>query len=116
MHERKITLSHQGGRLAGEDRLVRKGKPAPPGGSVPFAARFHIHPDVRVSPSQGGGILLKLPSGDGWRFQASGGEISIEESIYYGSEIARKTEQLVVSGRVRNEPVEIGWVFEQISA
>ena len=39
---------------------------------VPFAVRFHIHPDVRVSPSQGGGVLLKLPSGEGWRFRCGG--------------------------------------------
>jgi uncharacterized heparinase superfamily protein len=114
VHERKITLSHQGGRLAGEDRLIRKARPKNGIGTAPFTARFHIHPDVRLSPNQAGGILLKLPNGEGWRFQASGGEIAIEESIYYGGEIARKTEQLVVSGIVRNEPVEIGWVFEQI--
>ena len=115
VHERRLTLSHQGGKLAGEDRLIRKMKPKQAQGATPFAARFHIHPDVRISPSQGGGILLKLPNGDGWRFQASGGEVAIEESVYFGSEIPRKTEQLVVSGLVRNEPVEIGWVFEQIS-
>jgi uncharacterized heparinase superfamily protein len=81
---------------------------------IPFAARFHIHPDIRVSASQGGGAILKLPSGEGWRFQAGGGQLSIEKSIYVASEMTRRTEQLVVSSKVRNEPAEIGWVFERI--
>ena len=44
------------------------GKHAP--GRIPFAARFHIHPDIRVSRLEGGGILLKLPNGEGWRFRS----------------------------------------------
>lgn len=116
VHERRITLSPQGGKLAGEDRLTRKLRPRNGRRSTAFAARFHIHPDVRVSLSQGGGILLKLPNGDGWRFQASGGEIAVEESVYFGNDVARKTEQLVITGLVRDEPAEIAWVFEQLGA
>jgi uncharacterized heparinase superfamily protein len=48
-----------------------------------FAARFHIHPDMRVSLSHRGDILLKLPSGEGWRFR-HGGALAIEENICAG--------------------------------
>ena len=115
VHQRRLTLSPNGTMLSGIDRLTRT---APRRGreNTPFAVRFHIHPDIRLSTSQGGGALLKLASGDGWRFQASGGTLSIEESIYVGSGNPRRTEQLVVSGVVRNEPVEIGWVFERLGA
>lgn len=111
-HERKLTLSPQGLMLTGMDRLIPK--PHRKGGPLNFAARFHIHPDVRVSPNQGGGILLKMPNGEGWRFRAAGGQLSVEESVYLGGNSVRRTEQLVVSGTVKDEPVEIGWVFEQI--
>jgi uncharacterized heparinase superfamily protein len=115
VHERRLTLSPNGTMLSGGDRLSRKterrGREA-----TPFAARFHIHPDVRVSPNQGGGALLKLASGEGWRFQASGGELSIEESIYVGNDVARRCDQLVISGLIRNDPVELAWVIERISA
>jgi uncharacterized heparinase superfamily protein len=113
LHERRLTLAPNGATLTGADTLVPKGKPR---GQVPYAARFHIHPDVRVSPSQGGGVLLKLPGGEGWRFRSGGGTLAIEESIYLGGETARPCEQLVISGAVGSEPVEIGWVFEQIGA
>lgn len=110
LHERRLVLSRDGQTLTGGDTLVpqRVRKVA-----TPYAVRFHIHPDVRVSPSQGGDILLKLPNGDGWRFRA-GGQAAIEESIYLGGDIARKTEQLVISGTVGSEPAEIAWVFERI--
>jgi uncharacterized heparinase superfamily protein len=111
--ERMLSLSPQGLVLTGRDRLVPVSKTKR--GSLPFAVRFHIHPDVRVSPSQGGGILLKLANGEGWRFRASG-QIAIEESIYLGTGQARKTEQLVVVGAVRDAEVQIDWLFEQIGA
>jgi len=114
MHERRITLGPRGESLAGLDRLVPKTRNRR--GDIPFTARFHIHPDVRMSPSQGGDILLKLPNGDGWRFRAGGGSVALEESIYLGGDTIRRTEQLVISGAVRDDPVEIAWLFEHIGA
>jgi uncharacterized heparinase superfamily protein len=114
-HERQVTLSPQGLMVTGRDRLVpvseRSRAPA-----RSFAVRFHIHPDVRVSRLDGGGILLKLPGGEGWRFRAGGGELDVEESVYLGGHSVRRTEQLVVSGTMQNAPAEIAWVFEQIVA
>ncbi len=114
MHERRITLGPRGESLTGLDRLVPKTRNRR--GDIPFTARFHIHPDVRMSPSQGGDILLKLPNGDGWRFRAGGGSVALEESIYLGGDTIRRTEQLVISGAVRDDPVEIAWLFEHIGA
>ena len=110
-HERQINLSPQGTMVTGADRLVpvtaRRGQ-------LDFAIRFHIHPDVRTSQLEGGGILLKLPNGEGWRFRSGGGALTVEESIYLGSETVRRAEQLVVTGQVRDTPMEAAWVFEQI--
>ena len=112
-HDRKITLSPQGLMVTGADRLVPvTGR----SGALGFALRFHIHPDVRTSRLEGGGILLKLPNGEGWRFRVGGGELTVEESIYLGGETVRRAEQLVVTGQVRETPVEAAWVFEQIVA
>ncbi len=109
--ERMLSLSPQGMVLTGRDRLtpVAKGRR----GSLPFAIRFHIHPDVRVSHSQGGGILFKLANGEGWRFRASS-QVSVEESVYLGTGQVRKAEQLVLTGTVRDVEVQVDWLFEQI--
>jgi uncharacterized heparinase superfamily protein len=110
-HERQITLSQQGLAVTGVDRVLPKA--ARTHGAFTFAIRFHIHPDVRISPSQGGGILLKLPNGEGWRFR-TGGQLTVEESVYLGGEMVRRTEQLVITGDVKDQPVETAWIFEQI--
>jgi uncharacterized heparinase superfamily protein len=112
-HERQITLSPQGLMVTGKDRLVAANGAAP---HCSFAVRFHIHPDVRMSRLEGGGVLLKLPNGEGWRFRAGGGELTVEESVYLGGQVVRRSEQLVVSGAMQGGPAEIAWVFEQIVA
>jgi uncharacterized heparinase superfamily protein len=122
-HQRRMTLARGGHSLAGADRLIpvqakawtttHNGKGDYRG--LPFAIRFHIHPDVRLSMAQGGAsVLLKLPNGEGWRFRCGGSTLSVEESIYFGGGSARRAEQLVLSGNVKNEPVEAAWVFEQV--
>jgi uncharacterized heparinase superfamily protein len=110
IHERRLVLSAHGDALIGIDRLVPKtqGRQA-----TNFAIRFHIHPDIRVSPSQGAGILLKLANGEGWRFRVAG-EAHVEESVYLGGDTVRRAEQIVVTGSLKDAAVEIGWVFEQI--
>lgn len=110
VHERTLMLSPHGNRLTGCDRLIRQRRKR---ATVPFAIRFHIHPDVRVSPSLAGDILLKLPNGEGWRFRQTG-SVSIEESVYAGRHGVRRAEQLVLTGQVGNEPIETAWIFEQI--
>jgi len=123
LHQRRMTLARGGHSLAGADKLVpvqakawtttHNGKGEYRG--LPFAIRFHIHPDVRLSLAQGGtSVLLKLPNGEGWRFRCGGGTLSVEESIYFGGGSARRAEQLVLSGNVKNESVEVAWVFEQV--
>jgi len=120
VHERRMALSPKGVVLTGADRLVpvKTGKRRAPRPDVlPFAIRFHVHPDVRISFAQSGGmVLLKLPNGEGWRFRAGGGALGIEESIYFGGGSPRKTEQIVITGAVGNEPVECDWLLEQSSA
>ncbi|MBU6297833.1 MAG: heparinase II/III family protein [Alphaproteobacteria bacterium] len=113
VHERVLTLSPQGLALTGADKLLPQKGHA--GRSLPFAVRFHIHPDVRVSRSQSGDVILKLPNGEGWRFR-SGAPIAVEESVYLGGDIVRRCEQLVLTGAVKNTQVEVAWMFEQIGA
>ena len=111
-HERTLSLTPRGNALAGVDRLLRVERRASPG-ALAFAARFHIHPDVRLSPSQGGDFLLKLPNGDGWRFRSSA-DCRIEESVYLGAGKFRRGEQVVIGGGIKDAPVELTWSFEQL--
>jgi uncharacterized heparinase superfamily protein len=118
IHQRRVTLSPRGAALTGADRLIpagpeRRGRHSR---KIPFSIRFHVHPDVRLSMAQGGGsVILKLSTGEGWRFRTGGGVLSIEESVYFGTGAPRRCEQLVVSGEWSGELIECAWLFELLS-
>jgi uncharacterized heparinase superfamily protein len=118
LHRRSLALSPKGLLLTGTDQLIPAGpKSRKRAKACPFAIRFHIHPDVRLSLAQGGGsVILKLPNGEGWRFRCSDGALSIEESVYLGGGSLRRCEQLVISAKLRSVEVEVAWLFEQIGA
>ncbi|HUO93536.1 MAG TPA: heparinase II/III family protein [Rhizomicrobium sp.] len=112
-HARALTLSPTGNLLMGVDTITPKERTRREG--LPFAVRFHIHPDLRCSIAQGGDVLLKMPTGEGWRFHASTGPVGIEESIYLGGDTVRRSEQIVITGAVRDQPVSLSWAFEQVT-
>jgi uncharacterized heparinase superfamily protein len=110
-HERQVTLAPQGLALSGSDRLLPKAKTSGTGHA--FAIRFHVHPEVRLSLSQAGDVILKLPNGEGWRFRATA-PVTVEESVYLGGDTIRRSEQIVLTGSVANTPMDVAWLFEQI--
>ncbi len=115
IHERRLTLSADGLRLEGEDRLLPTGRRAPGAGQADYALRFHLHPSVRAELAQQGyAVRLALPDGQDWLFRASGLPITMEESIFLGGrEGPRNTDQIVVTARVRDVPA-IVWTLEQL--
>ena len=111
VHERRLSLSEAGDRLDGVDAFVSpSGKPAGRSGRDAFAIRFHLHPNVRATRSEGGrGVIMELPDGETWEFQADGLEAELEESILLSNTRAnRKTVQIVVHGRVQQNP-SVAW-------
>ena len=110
VHRRRLYLARDGSDLRGEDSLLGPGEHA-------VAVRFHLHPEVRASLVQtGDGALLRLPGGSGWRFQASGGEPRLEESVYLGRDgRPRRTEQIVLSATVTRGGPAIKWAIRRIA-
>lgn len=111
VHTRRLYLGANGGDLRGEDTLSGKG-------NHKFVVRFHLHPDVRASKVQeGNAILLRLPSGLGWRFRASGGVITLQESVYLGSgSTVKRTEQIAISSATQMGTGQVKWAFSQLSS
>jgi uncharacterized heparinase superfamily protein len=116
LHQRRLFLSACGCDLRGEDRFIADLEN--PGNlvSVPFAARFHLHPAVKATLSMdASSVVLMLPSKTGWRFSARGGRLKLEDSIYLpGAGGTRKTKQIVVEG-VTGRPDRIQWAFKKIA-
>lgn len=116
IHRRRLWLSADGGDLRGEDTFVgHEGKPV----TVPdkrFIVRFHLHPSVKATLAQSGqAVLMRLPSGRGWRLRASGAGIGLAESIYLGEEgRVRRTEQIVLVGQVPAEGCTVKWALTRM--
>ncbi len=112
-HRRRLTLRDDGSHLAGEDSLSG---PRHDGGALPFALRFHLHPEVQASLVQNGeSALLRLPDGQGWKLRARGGTLALAESVYMGAAgKSRRTEQIAVTGTVGADPVTVSWELSAI--
>lgn len=106
-HSRRIYMAEDGRDIRGEDSLyIPVGRtPKVSGATYPFALRFHVHPDVRVTLSRDKrSALLILKSGEGWRFRTSANTLSLEKSVYLarGAQPER-TQQLVISGNALSD-------------
>ena len=61
-------------------------------------------------------MILKLPFGRGLALPRRRGDaLAIEESVYLGGGALRRGEQLVITGQVKDAPVECAWLLEQVT-
>ncbi|NCC21383.1 MAG: heparinase [Alphaproteobacteria bacterium] len=114
IHRRRMFLTDNGGRLAGEETLTC---PIGLGRSAEVAVRFHLHPRVNASLTQDGReALILLPGGTGWRFIHNAGELALEDSVYLGSEgTPRRSRQLVIYGVMESDFAQIKWSLRKQS-
>ncbi|HYD70644.1 heparinase II/III family protein [Azospirillum sp.] len=113
LHRRRVYLAENGEDLRGEDTLepVLGANPA----AQPFVVRFHLHPQVQASVIHNGQqVLLRLPSGAGWRLHAAGGLLELAESIYVGNgDEPRRTMQIVVTGHADANGATVKWALRR---
>lgn len=112
-HHREIYLASDGADIRGEDRLS-----APTGttvGAHPFAIRFHLHPSIKATLSKDNlSILLMLPDRTGWKFNARGAQLTLEESVYFSDrDVPHRTEQIVLSAETASS-CAVRWSFKVI--
>ena len=106
--QRIFALSPEGDELKGREVIA-----GPIGRD--YTIRWHIHPEVNAMLAQGGSsALLRTPSGGGWRlrvFGPCGLSLGLETSIYCGSGQPRRTLQLRIHDRIRENPQFIEWTL-----
>lgn len=123
IYRRRLYVSKDGVRITGEESLSRPmsetmlAAPA----KIPFAIRFHLHPDVEIAPGPDDRtVFLGLARRQRvWRFRSEA-LLSVEISRYWGGEIARKTQQLVVYGEAdpaadgSQPPNRVRWALTRV--
>ncbi len=107
VHRRRLYMAESGEDVRGEDVVEA---PTP----QPFTVRFHLHPSVHVNLQQDGeAVLLRLPSGGGWRLRADGARMTLEESVYLGGPEPRRSEQVVLTG-YSDGPQHVKWAISKV--
>lgn len=106
VHERKLSLAADGAWLRGQDVLHGPGV-------YPYSVRFHLHPKVQCSLLQNNqAVLLRTASGQGWKFMADGGKLSLDSSLYCGDGAPRRTEQIIITAR-SGADVPLQWILQR---
>ena len=112
IHGRELYVSADGGDVRGRDLLSGTGGT----GGTTATTRFHLHPGVKASPVQGGqAVLMRLPKGGGWRFEAAGGGVTVEESVYFGRGEMKRNEQIVITTPLDGGEATIKWRLNRIT-
>jgi uncharacterized heparinase superfamily protein len=110
LHERMLSFTADGAHLNGEDRLIAAPVAPQPGHVPEFTLRFHLHPKARASFSPDGRTIeVALAGGRRIVFEASGGTVAIDESVFFASpEGSSKCAQIMVTGPATPE-TRIRW-------
>ncbi|WP_424933765.1 heparinase II/III family protein [Amaricoccus macauensis] len=124
IHERRIFVDARGAEIRGEDILTVPDARARSqfdkssyGRPTTYAARFHLHPDLRVDHDTVRQlVLMLLPTGEAWVFRSTGGEISLEDSTYFDPRTAQPiaTFQIVVNGEIKDYLGQAVWSFKRL--
>lgn len=125
IHHRRLELAADGRSLIGDDSLSSLTSEAErtfdaafdragPSG-VPFAVRFHLHPDVQAELDMGGSaVSMALKSGEMWVFRHDGAAtLTLSPSVYLerGRLSPRATKQIVLQASVEDYGMRIGWTL-----
>jgi uncharacterized heparinase superfamily protein len=114
VHTRRLFLDAKTDELRGEDAFA----PAADTGrrSIPYAIRFHLHPDVKVSLARDKrSALLRGPSDVGWWLRNDAAEVSLEPSVHFEGGAPKRTMQVVLKGQVPpGEAAKARWKLTRV--
>ena len=100
-HDRRLYLDLKADELRGEDSFTPVDDRAERRTLTPYAIRFHLAPEVKVSLARDRrSVLLRGPSNQGWWFRNDAEEVALEPSVHYENGMGRRTLQIVLRGRV----------------
>ncbi len=127
---RRLFLSADGGDFRGEDSFRSEGALAKKTfekrlsklprarreRGLPAEARFHLHPEISAAlVAEGEAATLRLPHGEVWVMRQSGGELSLEDSVYLGRwGRPESTLAIVIRADVGPEGGRIRWAFRRV--
>ena len=109
IHRRILMMSPNGAAVIGEDQLSGTG-------GRKYSLRFHLHPNVKATLIQHGkAALLKPRRGPAWKLAVPSGNLKLEDSVYLDGPVRlRRSQQVVVSGRIFGRGATVKWRVHSI--
>lgn len=128
-HYRSLEMARTGLLIRGKDTVIAEGKndratfdmwkAKHKKSEIPYAARFHIAPDVNMELGmRDTAVTMTTPKGEVWLLRAPKAKMSIEKSAYmqYGRLNPRAANQVVVSAAAINYEGVIEWSLTRLEA
>lgn len=115
LHERTLTLSNDGKKLKGQDRLSGRKLKKLDGQTI--VLRFHLHPGVQAYIAPDGRVSLETRGGKTWIFDIDDENAEIEDSLYLAQrDKAVASKQITVAVKAGgNKPLKLNWTLSEIS-
>jgi uncharacterized heparinase superfamily protein len=116
IHSRRLSLSGDGLRLEGCDRIDGLKTKVRLRTDLPFAIHFHLVPSARCGLGSAlNEAIIALADGQRWRFTAQGATLSIEDGAYFAESAGpRPAQQIVLRGATFGE-AEVNWVAARMT-
>lgn len=115
-HERTLSLSDNGKKLVGEDKLFGPKIKKLMGAEV--VLRFHLHPTIEARVAPDGRITLETRSGKLWIFDTEDGTADVEESLYMAHPLkpeASRQISVTIPNDANSTPI-CKWVLSEIDS
>jgi|GEM_PF-1691754 len=110
-HTRRVYLDPHGEDCRGEDLLIRNSTVR----NVTAYLRFHLHPGVKTSLiRQGSAVLMRLPTGIGWVFEAGNAYLTLEPGVYLGDDglAVKNTSQIILQSTMTDLNHQVKWAIK----
>jgi uncharacterized heparinase superfamily protein len=107
IHQRSLTLDHNGAWLMGHDTL-RPFREKIGARNIRYSIRFHLHPSIHAEAVEKDIVRLSTPSGQVWTFAADL-PVILDDSVLFASfDGMRRTMQLVIESDFLQRP-DVKW-------
>ena len=113
-HSRRVSLSADGLRVEGKDKLNGPHGTLRLNRELPFSIHFHLHPDVacqRAAAHNAAEITLR--NGGVWNFTLSGANLALEESTFFADSSGPTGALQLVARGTTSGATEVLWVLEK---
>ena len=113
LHERRLELSVDGGKLSGTDRFLASPAGRASDGKHGIAIRFHLHPSCEIVESEEEGITILRNDLPCWVFRCESVRPVVEESIFFAVPDGARHSLQIVLHLDSSQGERIDWHFEK---